>query len=71
MEMPMTMDITDPDTGYQMEYMDLMKHPKMKETWIKPCENKFGRLAQGIKGRLDSTSNICFIKKSEIPAGQK
>ena len=66
----MAMAITDPNPGSQMEYRDVLKHLKMKEIWTKACANEFGRLAQGIKGRVDSTSTIFFIKKSEIPAGQ-
>ena len=70
MEMSMAMAVTDPDTGAQMEYRDLIKHPKMRDTWIHSCANEFGRLAQGIKGRVDSTSTIFFIKKAEVPAGR-
>ena len=49
MTMPMVMAVTDPKTGAQMEYRDLMKHPTMKKIWIQSFANEFGRLAQGIK----------------------
>eukprot|EP00804_Cyclotella_cryptica_P008147 CCRYP_004624-RA/>CCRYP_004624-RA protein AED:0.13 eAED:0.13 QI:0/0/0/1/0/0/3/0/1209 len=41
-----------------------------KEAWSISAANEFGRLAQGIKGRVKATVTIKFIHKSEIPADQ-
>ena len=57
----------DPDTGQLLKYRQLLRHPKFKETWSISAANEFGRLAQGIKGRVKATDTIKFIKKSEIP----
>ena len=59
--------VLDPDTGELLEYRQLLRHPKFKETWSISAANEFGRLAQGIKGRVKATDTIKFIKKSEIP----
>jgi hypothetical protein len=45
----------------------LSRHPKFKEAWSISAANEFGRLAQGIKGRVKATDTIKFIRKSEIP----
>ena len=42
MTMSMAIAIDDPETGAQMEYMYLTKHPTMKKTWTKSCANEFG-----------------------------
>ena len=32
--------------------------------------NEIGRLAQGLKGRVEGTNTICFINKNEFPQDQ-
>eukprot|EP00978_Attheya_sp_CCMP212_P030152 scaffold109935_cov20-Attheya_sp.AAC.1 len=39
--------VTNPLTGIQMEYKDLMKDPTLRPIWTKAMGNEFGRLAQG------------------------
>lgn len=58
--------IIDEETGQAMEYRDLIKHPKHKNTWEFSLANKLGRLAQGIR-EVKGTNTIFFIPKSEIP----
>jgi hypothetical protein len=45
----------------------LLRDPKHKEIWTKAGANEFGRLAQGVGGRMDGTNTIFFIHKKEIP----
>ena len=60
--------VLDPETGKLLEYRQLLRHPKFKEAWNISAANEFGRLAQGIKGRVKATDTIKFIRKNEIPA---
>ena len=59
--------VLDPDTGQLLKYRQLLRHPKFKDAWNISAANEFGRLAQGIKGRVKATDTIKFIRKSEIP----
>ena len=59
--------VLDPETGQLLEYRQLLRHPKFKDTWNLSAANEFGRLAQGIKGRVKATDTIKFIRKSDIP----
>ena len=59
--------VLDPETGRLLEYRQLLRHPKFKEAWNISAANEFGRLAQGIKGRVKATDTIKFIRKSDIP----
>jgi hypothetical protein len=59
--------VLDPETGQLLEYRQLLHHPKFKEAWSISAANEFGRLAQGIKGRVKATDTIKFMRKSEIP----
>jgi hypothetical protein len=45
-----------------------MKHPRFKNVRNKSAADEFGRLAQGIGGRIKGTDTIRFIHKHEIPA---
>ena len=59
--------VLDMDTGELLEYRQLLKHPKFAKDWNISAANEFGRLAQGIKGRVKATNTIEFIHKSEVP----
>lgn len=59
--------VLDPDTGQLLEYRQLLRHPKFKDAWNILAANEFGRLAQGIKGRVTTTDTIKFVHKSDIP----
>ena len=51
-----------------LEYRQLLKHPKLGPLWNRSAADEFGRLAQGIGGRIKGTNTIEFIHKSEVPA---
>jgi hypothetical protein len=46
--------------GKLLEYRQLLKHECFKEVWNRSAADEFGRLAQGIGGRIKGT-DIRFI----------
>ena len=66
--------VLDHDTGEQLSYVKLGKHPKFQETWNKYFSNEMGRLCQGVGtgenglGKIvEGTDSFYFIKFEEIP----
>ena len=60
--------IHDEETNIYLNYRQLVRHPKYKETWSKLAANEFGRLANGLKdGRVKPINTIRFIQKEEVP----
>jgi hypothetical protein len=57
-----------PTTGVAMEYRQLIQDPVTKEAWQRSAANEFGRLAQGVGGRIKGTNTIRFIPHTELPA---
>lgn len=60
--------VLDQETGQLLEYRQLLKHPRFREVWNRSASDEFGRLAQGIGGRIKGTDTIRFVHKHEIPA---
>ena len=60
--------VLDQETGELLEYRQLLRHPRFKEVWNRSAADEFGRLAQGIGGRIKGTDTIQFIHKHEVPA---
>ena len=42
MSMAMVITVTDPESGAELEYRDFMKHPKMKDMWVKARATTLG-----------------------------
>eukprot|EP00804_Cyclotella_cryptica_P004359 CCRYP_017999-RA/>CCRYP_017999-RA protein AED:0.23 eAED:0.24 QI:0/0/0/1/0/0/4/0/900 len=59
--------VLDQETGELLEYRQLLKHPRFKDVWNRSAADKFGRLAQGVGGRVKGTDTIRFIHKHEVP----
>jgi hypothetical protein len=59
--------VLDVDTGKLLEYRALLKHPKFRAAWSTSAANEFGRLAQGVGGRVQGTNTIQFIHKNDVP----
>jgi hypothetical protein len=59
--------VLDQETGQLLEYRQLLRHPRFKEVWNRSSADEFGRLAQGIGGRITGTDTIRFICKHEVP----
>ena len=59
--------VLHPETGKPMSYRQLLKHPHFHNEWSTSSANEFGRLAQGIGGRIKGTNTIFFINKDDVP----
>ena len=59
--------VLDEESGEVLEYRNLRKHPRYSEDWSISSANEFGRLAQGVGGRIKGTDTIKFISKDNIP----
>jgi hypothetical protein len=59
--------VLDQETGELLEYRQLLKHPRFKDVWNRSSADEFGRLAQGVGGRVKGTDTIRFIHKHEVP----
>ena len=60
--------VKDAETGKVLNYRHLMQSPKHNETRNKSFANKFGRLANGVGGRIKGTNMIKFIHKRDVPS---
>jgi hypothetical protein len=66
------MAVMDAETGKLLNYRQLMRDPKYQKDWSTSSANEFGRLANGVGGRIkDPTNTIKFIRRSEIPGNRK
>jgi hypothetical protein len=54
-----------------MEYRQLISDPSTREAWQISAANEFGRLAQGVGGRVKGTNTIHFIPHHEMPADRQ
>jgi hypothetical protein len=57
-------------TGKEMEYMALMKDPRLQTLWTRGFGNECGRLFQGIRD-IPGTDTCFFIKLNNIPKDRK
>jgi hypothetical protein len=55
-----------PITGKEMEYMALIKDPRLQPLWKRGLGNECGRLFQGIRD-IPGTDTCLFIKLTNIP----
>jgi hypothetical protein len=62
--------VIHPVTGKEMEYMALMKDPRLQPIWKRGFGKKYGRLFQGI-GDIPGTDTCFFIKLTNIPKDRK
>ena len=59
--------VMDLESGKELKYRELLKHPKLGEIWNGSSSNEFDRFAQGKTGRVKGTDTIDFIHYDEIP----
>ena len=69
-EIHQAMAVMDNETGQLLNYRQLMRSDKHKQAWGRSSANEFGRLAQGIGGRIKGTNTIEFIFQHEVPKGR-
>ena len=60
-EVQQALTVMDKETGKLLNYRQLMRHSKYKKEWSTSTANEFGRLAQGVSGRIKGTNIISFI----------
>ena len=69
--------VIDEETGKVMEYRDLLKDERYRETWSRAGSNEYGRLFQGCGKNADGTQRIVgtnvlhWIPRSKVPKGKK
>jgi hypothetical protein len=67
-EVNQAMAVMDADTGKLLNYRQLMRSTKYREAWSLSSANEFGRLANGIGGRIKNPTNtIELIFQHEVP----
>jgi hypothetical protein len=66
-EVQQALAVTERDTGWFLNYQQLICNPKYKKAWNLLAANKFGRLAQGVGNRIKGTNTIKFIHKRKVP----
>jgi hypothetical protein len=62
--------VVHPITGKEMEYMALMKDPRLQPLWKRGFGNEVGRLFQGICN-IPGTDTCFFIKLTNIPKNRQ
>jgi hypothetical protein len=62
--------VIHPVTGTEMEYLALMKDPRLQPLWTRGFGNECGRLFQGIRD-IPGTDTCFFIKLTNIPKDRK
>jgi hypothetical protein len=62
--------VVHPITGKEMEYMALVKYPRLQPLWTRGFGNEWGRLFQGIRD-IPGTDTCFFIKLINIPKDRK
>jgi hypothetical protein len=70
-EVEQAMAVLDKESGKLLNYRQLLVHPKYSKDWSVSSANEFGRLAQGVGGRIKGTNTIYFIHESEIPTERR
>jgi hypothetical protein len=63
--------VLDKATGNLLNYRQLLHHPAYNADWTLSSANEFGRLANGVGGRVKGTNTIKFIRKSDIPSDRR
>ena len=59
-------------TDNLLNYNQLMRYHKYKKKWSTLSKNEFGRLANGVGGRIKNPTNtIKFIKKKDVPIARR
>ena len=71
-EVHQAMAVMDAETGKLLNYKQLMRDPKYRKKWSISSANEFGRLANGVGGRIKNPTNtIKFIRRKDIPKDRK
>jgi hypothetical protein len=69
-QIPMSNTVINKDTGASLEYGQLIQDKTTFPFWNKIASNEFGRLVQGVGGRIEGSNTIFFIPHQAIPKGK-
>jgi hypothetical protein len=58
--------VMDDETGDMLEYRQLIKRPKFRETWSKAFSKEIDRLAQGQKGVMNMNLTYLLSIRGEL-----
>jgi hypothetical protein len=64
---PMANSVINEDTGASLEYRHLIQDDSTFPVWNKAAANEFGRLAQGVGGRIEGSNTIFCIPRQALP----
>jgi hypothetical protein len=53
--------VLDEESGKQLNYRQLLCHPKYKKAWSRSAADEFGQLAQGVGKHVKGRDTIHFI----------
>jgi hypothetical protein len=67
LSIPMANAVIQPTTGANMEYRGLIADKETFPIWDCAAANEFGRLAQGVGGRIEGSNTIYFIPRLAVP----
>jgi len=70
-EVQRALAVMDKATGKMLNYRQLLRHPAYNADWTLSSANEFGRLANGVGGRVQGTNTITFISKSAVPRDRR
>jgi hypothetical protein len=59
--------VINQDTGVSLEYLHLIQDETTFPVWNKAAANEFGRLAQGVGGRIEGSNITFFIPSQAVP----
>ena len=64
--------VMDKKSGRMLNYRQLLRHPSYRGEWSLSSANEFGRLANGVGGRIKNPTNtIRFIRKEDVPHSRR
>ncbi len=66
-EVQQALAVMERDTGWLLNYRQLICNPKYKKAWNLSAANKFGQLAHGVGNRIKGKNTIKFIHKRKVP----
>ena len=64
--------VMDRNTGRMLKYRQLIRHRDLGKDWVISSANEFGRLANGVGGRIAKPTNtIRFVRLADIPKARR
>jgi hypothetical protein len=68
--MPMANSVINEDNGASLEYRHLINDASTFTIWNEAAAKEFGRLAQGVRDRIEGSNTFFFIPRQTVPKGK-